>query len=308
MSLETETTDQAPEQSMEDKILSRLGLPSQAEEAAASVETPEETQPAVDDAFADLEWEGQTLKVPKGLKEAVMRNEDYTKKTQELAEHRRSVDQIRELAQTRQMESAFVESIASEQQEINVIDAYLQQAAKLDWSQMDTATMMRQRMELDQIKDRRRELADSIGAKRTKFTADVQAKLTELRGKSRELASKSIQGFSEETEKSMREYAKTEGLTDSELDNVLLDPRSYKIVYKAMQFDKVKAGTGKAQQAAQRVDRVLKPGAAGERMPAATANKLNFNKAMKAAGDNSSAKARVIEDRLAGIFSRGHTQ
>jgi len=144
-------------------------------------------------------------------------------------------------------------------------------------------------------------LQQSITEKRTKFTADMQAKLTELRGKSRELASKSIQGFSEETEKAMRDYAKTEGLTDPELDNVLLDPRSYKIVWKAMQFDKVKAGTNKAQQ---RVDRVLKPGPSGERMPAETAQKLNFNKAMKAAGTDSGAKARVIEDRLVGIFSK----
>lgn len=304
MSLEAETTDQVETQSVEDKILSRLGLPSQAEEASA-VETTEETQQAVDDAFADLEWQGQTLKVPKGLKEAVMRQEDYTKKTQELAENRRSVDQLRELAQTKTLEINFSESIRPEQQEISVIDAYLQQVSKLDWSQMDTASMMRQRMELDTIKERRAELQNSINDKRSKFNAEFQAKLTELRGKSRELASKSIQGFSEETEKAMRDYARSEGLTDPELDNVLLDPRSYKIVYKAMQFDKVKAGTGKAQQA---VDRVLKPGAAGERMPASTASQLNFNKAMKAAGQDSGAKARVIEQRLTGIFSKGHTQ
>lgn len=301
MSLETETTDQAPVQSVEDKILSRLGLPSQ--EAVAAEET--DPAPVVDDAFADLEWEGQTLKVPKGLKEAVMRNEDYTRKTQELAEHRRSLDQMRELAQTKQLETTFHESIAAEQQEISVIDAYLKQVGSLDWSSMTAEQMMRQKIEIDGIKERRTALAEAINGKRSKFTADIQAKLTELRGKSRELASKSIQGFSEETEKAMRDYAKTEGLTEAELDNVLLDPRSYKIVYKAMQFDKVKAGTGKAQQA---VERVLKPGAAGERMPAATANKLNFNKAMKAAGNDSGAKARVIEDRLAGIFSKGHTQ
>ncbi len=304
MSLEAETTDQAPQQSVEDKILSRLGLPSQAEEAAAAGETQEETQQAVDDAFADIEWEGQTIKVPKGLKEAVMRTDDYTRKTQELADQRRSIEQLRETLQTRQTESAFAESIAPEQQEISVIDAYLSQIGKLDWSAMTAEQMLRQRIELDSIKERKQALQDSIASKRSQFTTNMQAKLTELRGKSRELASKSIQGFSEETEKAMRDYAKTEGLTDPELDNVLLDPRSYKIVYKAMQFDKVKAGTGKVNQA---VDRVLKPGAASERMPQGTANKLNFNKAMKAAGNDSGAKARVIENRLVGIFSKGHT-
>lgn len=303
MSTENQTLEQTNPagESVEDRILSRLsGLPSaEAPEPGTEVaETVEDTG----DAFDDLEWGGHTLKVPKGLKEAVMRTEDYTRKTQELAEGRRSVEQLRETLQARQLESTFNQSIGPESQEISVIDAYLSQAQKLDWSQMTTEQMIRQRNELDAIKERRGALAQSIADKRTAFTAEVQAKMTELRGKSRELASKSIQGFGEDTEKAMRAYALTEGLTEPELDNVLLDPRSYKIVYKAMQFDKIKAGTGKATDA---VGRVLKPGASGERLPAATAQKLNFNKAMKAAGDNSSAKARVIEDRLVGLFSRG---
>jgi hypothetical protein len=298
MSLETETPDQAPEQSVEEKILSRLsGLP--------SATAPPQEQAEADDGFDDLDWDGNTYKVPKGLKEAVMRTDDYTRKTQELAEGRRSVEHLRETFQARQMETSFHESVAPENQEISVIDAYLSQASKLDWSSMNTEQLMRQRMELDQIKERRAVLTASINDKRNRFTSEIQTKLTELRGKSRELASKSIQGFSEDTEKAVRDYAKTEGLTDAELDNVLLDPRSYKIVYKAMQFDKVKAGTGKAQEAMQRV---LKPGVSGERLPAQTAQKLQFAKAMKAAGDNSGAKAQVIEQRLVGLFSKGHKQ
>lgn len=287
--------------SVEDRVLAKLsgGLP------GAEVQAEEVTTEVVDDGLADLDWDGQTVKVPKGVKEALMRNDDYTRKTQELAEHRRSLDQMRELAQTRQLEDAFTASIADESREVSVIDAYLAQAQKLDWSQMSAEQMLRQRIELDQIRDRKSALEKSIGEKRSKFTQERQAKIQELRGKSKELASKSIPGFSEETEKGMREYAKSEGLTDAEIDNVLLDPRSYKVIWKAMQFDKVKAGTTKAAETAAKAERVLRPGAAGERMPAQTAAKLNFQKAMKAAGNDSGAKARVIEDRLMGVFSRG---
>lgn len=285
-------------QSVEDRILERLGGLPQGESEETATEVAAEP---VDDGMADLDWEGQTIKIPKGLKDAVMRNDDYTRKTQELAEQRKSLDQVRELASTKQIEAAFGESIASESQEISVIDAYLAQASKMDWSQMSTEQMLRQRVEIDNIKARREDLSKSIDGKRSKFQTDLQARITELRGKSRELASKSIQGFSEDTEKSMREYARSEGLADSEIDNVLLDPRSYKVIYKAMQFDKVRAGTTKVDAA----QRVLRPGAAGERMPVKTAEKLNFQKAMKAAGDNSSAKARVIEQRLTGVFAKG---
>ncbi|PYX62591.1 MAG: hypothetical protein DMG78_32990, partial [Acidobacteria bacterium] len=77
----------------------------------------------------------------------------------------------------------------------------------------------------------------------------------------------------------------------------------YKIIWKAMQFDKVQAGVGKATTAAQKV---VRPGAGSERMPQATADKLNFNKAMKQA-KTSGEKARVIETRLEGMFAKGRT-
>jgi len=295
---EETTTDQATEQSVEDRIAGKFGLQALTEETPAG-ESQTETVPD----FAELDWEGQKIQVPVGLKDAFMRNEDYTKKTQELAEQRRSLDQMRELAQQGQLQSTFIESIAPEQQEIAVIDAYLQQAGKLDWSQMSTDQMLRHKVEIDSIKERRAQLTSSIGEKRAKFTTEMKAKIDELRGKSRELASKSIAGFTEETEKAMRAYAKSEGLSEAELDNVLLDARSYKIIWKAMQFDKVQAGVGKATTAAQKV---VRPGAGSERMPQATADKLNFNKAMKQA-KTSGEKARVIETRLEGIFAKGRT-
>lgn len=305
MTTENQALQQTNEggESVEDRILSRLGgLPSAADPDETS--TPASADPSADDGLDTLDWDGQTIKVPKGLKEALMRTDDYTRKTQELAEQRRSLEQVRELAQQQQTEAAFRESIAAESQELHVIDAYLAQASKMNWAEMSAEQMLRQRLEIDGIRERKAAIQQSINEKRGKFTTELQAKFAELRGKSRELASKSIQGFSEDTEKSMRDYAKTEGLTEAEIDNVLLDPRSYKVIWKAMQFDKVKAGTGKAQEAASRADRVLRPGAAGERMPAQTAQRLNFQKAMKAAPD-SAAKAQVIEQRLTGVFARG---
>lgn len=302
------TTDQASEQSVTDRIAGKFGFPgaaAEAEAAAAGAETGTET--VVDDGFADIEWEGVKARVPSKLKDAFMRNEDYTRKTQELAEQRRGVDQIRDVVSQRQLEAVFSESIQAESQEMSVIDAYLSQASKLDWSQMSTDQMLRHKVEVDNIKERRDALKAAVDGKRSKFNTDVKAKIDELRGKSREIAAKSIQGFGEDTEKSMRAFAQAEGLTDPEIDSVLLDPRSFKMIWKAMQFDSVQKGTGKAAEAATKAARVLRPGAANDRMPTDKAADLNFRKAMKAA-PTSSLKARVIEDRLSGIFSKGHTQ
>lgn len=289
--------DQPGTESITDRIASKFGFPGTGQEQAEPA-----TAQAVESDLAELEWEGAKYQVPTKLKDAFMRNDDYTRKTQELAEQRKSLDHVRELSQQRALDSAFGESIAAEQQQISVIDAYLSQASKLDWSQMSTDQMLRHKVEIDNIKEQRALLKGAIDGKRDDFTKQVNARIVEMRGKSRELASKSIQGFSEQTESEMRKFAIAEGLAEPEVDNVLLDPRSYKIIWKAMQFDKVQSGTSRVDTAT----KVLKPGAAGERMPAKTAANLNFNKAMKSA-TNSSQKARVIEERLSGIFAKGHT-
>ncbi len=127
----------------------------------------------------------------------------------------------------------------------------------------------------------------------------------QLRAKAREMAAKSITGFSEETEKAVRQYAVAEGFAERELDSILLDPRSFGIVWKASQFDKIKASAGKGK-VVDATTRTLKPGAGSERMPAKTASQLNFNRAMKGA-KTSGQKAEVIEAKLAqnSIFNRG---
>lgn len=283
-----EVTDQASEQSVMERLANKFigNGADQAQEAVAETQSD----------LAELEWDGQVYQVPVKLKDAFMKNDDYTKKTQDLAEQRKTLDHVRTMAETRQLEASFSQSVEAETKRLNVIEAYLEQLSKVDWTQMNTEQMFRQRIEMDQIREQRDAIKAVIADKQGKFQTDMQARIADLRGKSRELASKSIQDFSDETEKSMRAFAASEGLADKEMDNVFLDPRSFKIVWKAMQFDKIQKGSNKASDA---VGKVLKPGAASERMPAATVNKLNFNKAMKAA-TTSGQKAQVIEERLAG--------
>ena len=297
--------DLTPEQSA--LIASKFGFPAQeaAEEPAEpgpNIHAESEDQGEAIPGLEEFEWEGAKLNVPKSLREAVMRNEDYTRKTQELAEHRRSLDQARETMQRGQIDAQFQQSIASEAQEVSVIDAYLKEANKLNWSQMNMETLMRTRAEIDQVKERKAALQESIRSKRSQYDDAVKAHLTKLRANSRELLAKSIPSFNEEAEKAIRAFAVAEGLSEAETDSVMLDPRSARILWKAQQFEKVQANAGKPTGAAARV---LKPGGAQERMPAKTAADLNFRKAMKGAR-SSAEKAEVIAAKLqsGSVFNR----
>lgn len=287
-----EAIDQPETESMTDKVAAKFGFPT-AEEAA------EPAAATTDDLF-DLEIDGASYQVPVKLKDAFMRNTDYTQKTQELAEQRRAYEHSSQIATERQASAAFGDSIGQESNEIAIIEAYLQQASKVDWSSMSTDQMLRHKVELDNVKERRASLKQSIDEKRTRFQAETAVKMKELRDKARELAGKSIQGFNEQTEKDIRSFAVSNGLSEAEVDNVLLDPRSYKIVWKALQFEKVQAGTGKALESVAQT-RTLKPGVASERMPAQVAAKLNLNRALKGA-TTSGEKANVIEAHLARMY------
>jgi hypothetical protein len=269
-------------ESLQDRIGAKFGFPGKDQVA-------EETPAAVPSEVAELEWDGERFTVPVKLKDAFMRNEDYTKKTQELAEQRRTVDQLREISQTKQMDAVFGESVQAEQQQIAMIDAYLTQVGKVDWSTMTTDDIIRRKIEIDNLKEQREGLKAVIADKRSQFQQSLKSKIDELRGKSRELAAKSIQGFSEQTEGDMRKFALAEGLAEPEIDNVLLDPRSYKIIWKAMQFDRVQAGTVKADTAV----KALKPGAASVRVPQEAIDKNRYLSALSKA-TSSGEKAKLI--------------
>jgi hypothetical protein len=284
-----------------------LGEPSPASEVTDNSVTETGDESTASDGFADFEWEGWKIQGPadkiESLKKGTLRNEDYTKKTQEISQSRQQLEQAQALTQAQQAEMAFAQSVSTEQQEISLIDQYLKQVQGLDWSKLSSDQMIRQKIELDQWRDRRATLAQTVNDKRAQFAQQIQARLQELRGKSKEQASKSIENFGEDTERTIRDYAKSEGLTEREIDNMFLDPRAVRLAWKASQFDKVRADAKSGKQPAPAND-VLRPGTAGERMPQEVAQKLNFSKAMKKA-PNSQAKAGLIEDRLAKVF-KGH--
>ncbi len=154
----TTATDQGEDQSVVDRIASKFGFPgSQQADDGASAATDDST--ATDDSeFAEIEWSGEKFQIPAKLKDAFMQNADYTQKTQAIAERGRQMDHMREVAEQGMAERQFMQSVAPEQQEIAVIDAYLNQTKGIDWNKMTTDQMLRQKVEIDSDKERRQAL------------------------------------------------------------------------------------------------------------------------------------------------------
>ncbi len=105
-----------------------------ADDAEEIEEVVEEIIP--EDTTTDVEYEGKQYKVDKALKEALMRQADYTRKTQEVADEKRALAHQRQLVdQQAQLHSERVQEIA----QLQVIDSQLAQLnfTPEQWAQLD---------------------------------------------------------------------------------------------------------------------------------------------------------------------------
>lgn len=95
--------------------------------------TPETV--AADDDHEEVEHDGQKYKLPKALKPLLLMQADYTKKTQELAETRRTADA--EIASKREAAAAEAQTLLSEVQaevgKVHVLKTNLDAFEKVDW-------------------------------------------------------------------------------------------------------------------------------------------------------------------------------
>ncbi len=259
-------------------------------------EQEEESEPEL----VEVELNGEKYAVSQAVKDAIMRESDYTKKTTELANTRRAIElQAKELAIVNE-QRAFDQSVADDVDNLKMLEAYIKNVEQqTDWSRLNTDQIVRARLELDQYRNRATELRDTLGKKWGEFKGKVDAERQKLKGEMAEGLSKSIPGWSDETRGAIEKYAKGLGYGEVEVQNMRL--QDYQIVFKAMQFDKLQAEKGNAvKQASLKKGKVVNPGPR-KTMSDKTAQYLNFRKSMGKAKTPQERNA-VIADRVADKF------
>lgn len=211
-----DTTDESPDEGSDEEVR----------------EDDAETQPEEDE---EVEYEGKTYKVPKELKGALMKNADYTQKTQEVAEQRKSVEERVELLNQREslMSATFgkavelrdIQNKLSQYEQIdwqNLVDADPVQATKLNLAYQQLQREAQQKYgELQQAQSQAQNLSEQT---RQKFLAEEQTKL-----KAR------LPNFDMKVAEKIKSVGKEYGLTDNELNSVV-DSRYVHILHDAMKW------------------------------------------------------------------------
>ena len=222
-----------------------------ADEAGAQDDLETETGDGDLDGSTEVEVEhnGQTYRIPAALKPAMMMQADYTRKTQDLARHRRSLAEHADALQ--QQERSHQEHIGDVARVVALNDQ-LARFDGLDWNELqarDPAQAQELWNALLQIKDARdRSVALLQQNMQQKFLEGQRMRAKQVQDGHGVLV-RELKGWSPELAARLRAHGQTFGFTPAELGQVT-DPRLVKLLHAAFEGAAAKQRLAASEQAA----------------------------------------------------------
>jgi HD-GYP domain-containing protein (c-di-GMP phosphodiesterase class II) len=265
-----------------------------AEEAPAE-ETP--TEQVEDDGTEELDVDGSIYRLPKELKAKVsewkagsLMREDYTRKTQDLADLHRQAQTMAEAISLRQQ---FDTEVSKDREELSKVTSTLEQYKQIDWQNIEVENYIKLRGQMDTLKERATELNQAINSKAQEFNQKTDEQKKKAVQAGLDYLKKSIPNFGAESVQAAASGAKSAGYTDKELENVY-DARFALLSWKAAQFDRLQEGKSAAVASVQKAPPIVKPGVVNQGAGRDQKYK-DARQAMKKGGGNDlAAAARVF--------------
>lgn len=256
--------------------------PGQHAEAEPEPQEAEPEEQAEDDPVVTVKINGQDVDVKLSeLKNGYQRQADYTRKTMEVAEQRKTAES--EISKARQERQQYMQGL---NQATALLQAQLQESSKVDWQALlesDPVEYLKQQhlaqsrqAQLQQVFAEQQKVAQIQQAEQQQAyakhleqqQAELLAKLPDWKDANKAKAEKTA----------IREFLQDAGFSDGEINNVA-DSRAILMARKAMLYDQM---VSKAQAAAKKVEtlpkKVERPGAEGVALDKRTATYQRFAK------------------------------
>lgn len=289
--------DEQPEQPTKEEPEGEQEAKGEEPEAEAAEEAkPEEGS----DDSVEVEFNGNSYRVPPELKDALMATSDYTKKTTEVSQLRKAVDlQHKELALFNEQRK-FEAAQTADFDRLKMLNAYIAHESNLlgqNWQQMTRDARQDKQFELDRLEKDRNELTNTLKGKYDEFQAKQKVERDKIKSEMTERLSKSIPGWSAETQSALMKYVQDRGIPEVNAQN--MSAIEAEIVWESMQYRKLKSEAKPVLKNA--AAPTIKPSARPNPMPKDTQDKLNYRKALSKTSDPK-ARQKLAEDRIASIF------
>jgi hypothetical protein len=180
--------------------------------------------------------------VPKEIKGALLRQSDYTQKTQEAATIRRQAEDRAKFVEAKE---AFVAAVSDDLGEIRALESQVKQFESLDWSALysaDPGQALKLRDQREDLARKVQEKKGELGKKAQAFQAaqeSHQAKQWEL---AVEAARQRIGKLTPEEDMAMAQTVKALGFEDADVRSKLADPRLLELVHMAAKWRALQSG------------------------------------------------------------------
>lgn len=278
------------------------GEDTEVEETTDESEEVEATNES-EDGMVEVEFEGQIIEAPKAVAEALMRNKDYTEKTQEVAAQRKEYEIKVENLQLVQSQYDFYQQVQSDILQAQQLDGKIQESReylKSNVEAMDAAQIAKWQLGISEAEAERDKIIRDVTQKNSEHQQAHQQSKAELMTKSTEVLRQKVPGWGEKHEADIREYALSLGVPEQTFNSVV-DPTEKLILHKAMQYDALKAGAVPAVKTVQSAPTIKAK--SRKPMPKETQDKLNLRKKLKNPNASNQEKADAVGLRLAEKFN-----
>jgi hypothetical protein len=190
----------------------------------------------------EIEVDGKKFMLPKSaaekLKSERLMQADYTRKTQEVAESRRQVEQYHESVRAQaEMQQAYVNEIA----EVTAIDKQLAEYAKLDFQALilqDPVQAMQLQHQHQVLLNARATAANNITQKQQQQNWEAQQETAKSLQEGQAVLARDIKGWSPELAQKLVNYGAEIGFKKERLSSIT-DPSVVKLLHKAYLFDQL---------------------------------------------------------------------
>ena len=247
--LALEAEDAAPEavEAEETQVEEVSDTEAETLEVEATAET--DGEPAARE-FVSIEYDGQEFEVPPVLKDAFMRQSDYTQKTQTVAEQRKSLEaQAAALTQQQELQQQTFEDVAH----VKAIDQQIEQYNALNWPELyqqdvgQAATLDHQKRESE---NQRQQTINRLNQNQAKALESQRVEHARMREEGQKVLSKEIDNWTPELAQTIAAYGVSQGLNEQAVASII-DPVHVKLIDKARRYDelvaKQKAAAPKAE-------------------------------------------------------------
>lgn len=222
---------------------------------------PEQAEaPAENDELVEAEYDGKAYKVPKELKDALLRQADYTQKTQALSEQRKAVEEKAQLLE-RQMQLA--NTTFDKAVELREVENRLSQFKTIDWQSLvdsDPVQATKLNLAYQQLQQQLAEKQQALYQARTEAEQLSANQRQQMLVQAQQELRTRLPDFNAQTAEQIKSSAKHYGFSDAELASVI-DPRHVHVLHDAMKWRALQAEKPKAMAKVANAPVAVKPSA-----------------------------------------------